>query len=193
MGSLRRHQFCRWMAQARSRSPVLNSTIDSHADAAGLCVAPVFDYSGPLGRVKTSLRRYAVLTRPARFQQAAITGATGSMSRSLGRTVFLAVARFVAGSRDLLWGQPDDSAVAPHSDWIAVSFMALKRITDGRAERALNSIQIASSLDGSRARIRNGHACNSFRDSHASASATIVAAPKARDATRRGLTTSALS
>src|SRR5437868_2896883 len=85
-------------------------------------VAPVVDYSEALGRVKTTLRRCAVLTRPARFQQAAITGATGSMSRSSGRTVFLAVARFVAGSRDLLWRQPDDSAFAPHSDRIAVSF-----------------------------------------------------------------------
>jgi hypothetical protein len=32
-------------------------------------VAPVFDYSGALGRVKTTLRRFAVLTRPARSQR----------------------------------------------------------------------------------------------------------------------------
>ena len=101
--------------------------------------------------------------------------------------------QFVVSSWDLIWRQPDNSAFPPHSDWIAVSFMALKRITDGRAERALNSIQITGSLDGGGARIRNGHACNAFRDSHVSASVTIVAAPKARDATRCGLTTSALS
>ena len=138
-------------------------------------------------------RRCAVLTRPARSRAQQLPERRRSLSRLLGRTVSLAVARLVAGNWDLIWGQPDDSAFAPHSDWIAVSFMALKRITDGRAERALNSIQITGSLDGSGARIRNGHACNSFSDSHASASATIVAAPKARDATRCGLTTSALS
>ena len=39
-------------------------------------VAPVFDCSGALGRVKTALRRCAVLTRPARSRGLAITGAT---------------------------------------------------------------------------------------------------------------------
>ena len=39
-------------------------------------VAPVFDCSGALGRVKTPLRRCAVLTRPARSRGLAITGAT---------------------------------------------------------------------------------------------------------------------
>lgn len=73
------------------------------------------------------------------------------MSRLLGRTVSLAVARFVAGNWDLIWGQPDDSAFPPHCDWIAVSLMALKRITNGRAQRALNSIKITGSLGGSRA------------------------------------------
>ena len=151
------------------------------------------DYSEALGRVKTTLRRCAVLTRPARSLGAGSYRCDGVDSQRLGGTVSLAVARFVVSSWDLIWRQPDNSAFPPHSDWIAVSFMALKRITDGRAERALNSIQITGSLDGGGARIRNGHACNAFRDSHVSASVTIVAAPKARDATRCGLTTSALS
>ena len=38
----------------------------------GRFVAPVFDYSGALGRVKTSLRRCAVLTRPVRSQPSGI-------------------------------------------------------------------------------------------------------------------------
>jgi hypothetical protein len=41
----------------------------------GRFVAPAFDYSGTLGRVKTPLRRFAVLTRPARSRELAITGA----------------------------------------------------------------------------------------------------------------------
>jgi hypothetical protein len=36
--------------------------------------------------------------------------------------------------------------------------MALKGITDGRAERALYPIKITDALGGSRARIRYGHA-----------------------------------
>jgi hypothetical protein len=110
-----------------------------------------------------------------------------------GRPMSRVLARFVARGRDLIWRQPDDSAFPPHSDRIAVSFMALKGITNGRAERALNSVEITGPLGGSRARIRNGHACGSFKTFHASASATTVEAPKTRDATRRGLTTSALS
>src|SRR5690348_4190444 len=115
------------------------------------------------------------------------------MSRSSGRTVSLAVARLVAGNWDLFWRQPDDSAFTPDCHWIAVSFVALKGIANGRAERALNSIKITDSLGGSRVRIGNGHVCSSFRDSQAAASAMTVEAPMARDATRRGLTTSALS
>jgi hypothetical protein len=58
--------------------------------------------------------------------------------------------------------------------------MALKGITNGRAERTFYAIEITDALGGSRARIQNRHACNSFRDFHASVPATIVSAPTAR-------------
>jgi hypothetical protein len=59
-------------------------------------------------------------------------------------------ARLVS-SRDLIWRQPGDSAFPPHSDRIAVSFMALKGITNGRAKRTPDSIKITSPFDGCRA------------------------------------------
>ena len=99
----------------------------------------------------------------------------------------------IVSSRDLIWRQPDDSAFPPHSDRIAVSFMTLKGVTNGRAERTADSIKITSPLDGSRARIWHRHDCRSSRDFQASASAITAEAPKAREAIRRGLTTSALS
>ena len=40
----------------------------SEASSRNVCVAPVVDCPGALGRVKTALRRCAVLTRPARSQ-----------------------------------------------------------------------------------------------------------------------------
>ena len=59
-------------------------------------------------------------------------------------------ARLVS-SRDLIWRQPDDSAFPPHSDRIAVSFMTLKGVTNGRAKRTPDSIKITGPLGGCRA------------------------------------------
>ena len=56
----------------------------------------------------------------------------------------------IVSSRDLIWRQPDDSAFPPHGDRIAVSFMTLKGVTNGRAKRTPDSIKIASPLDGCR-------------------------------------------
>jgi hypothetical protein len=78
-----------------------------------------------------------------------------------------------------MWGQPDDSAFAPHGDWIAVSFMTLKGITNGRTERALNSIRITGPFSRSRTRIWNSHAGSSFRILQAFESAITVEALKA--------------
>jgi hypothetical protein len=50
----------------------------------------------------------------------------------------------------LIWRQPDDSAFPPHSDRIAVSFMTLKGVTNGRAKCTPDSIKITSPLDGCR-------------------------------------------
>ena len=68
-----------------------------------------------------------------------------------GRPISRVLARFVARSRDLIWRQPDDLAFPPHSDRIAVSFMTLKGIPNGRAKRTPDSIKITSPLDGCRA------------------------------------------
>ena len=47
--------------------------------------------------------------------------------------------------------QPDDSTFSPHSHRIAVSLMALKGITNRRAKRTPDSIEITSPFDGCRA------------------------------------------
>ena len=152
------------------------------------CVAPFSIVRERFGRVKTTLRRCAVLTRPARSQEAgnywsdAVKDQHGSNRPPCGTHRGALFARSFArlvSSRDLIWRQPDDSAFPPHGNWIAVSFMASKGITNGCAERALDTIKIAGPFGGSLARIWNGHACNSFRDFHASASATTAEPPKA--------------
>jgi hypothetical protein len=58
-------------------------------------------------------------------------------------------ARFVS-RRDLICRQPDDPAFPPHSDRIAVSFMTLKGVKNGRPKRTPDSIKITSPLDGCR-------------------------------------------
>ena len=118
---------------------------------------------GALGRVKgllASLAAVAPLTRPARSQvpgnyrsDAISEHAAREIQGTLlfGRPISRFLARFVARSRDLIWRQPDDLAFPPHSNRIAVSFMTLKGVTNGRAKRTPDSIKITSPLDGCRA------------------------------------------
>jgi hypothetical protein len=95
------------------------------------------------------------LTRPARSQWSgnywsdAVNNHTVKSSACGIHRGALFARRFarLVSSRDLIGGQPDDSAFPPHSDRIAVSFMALEGVTNGRAKRTLDSIKITSPLD----------------------------------------------
>ena len=163
----------------------------SIARDAPFSVAPALDCSGALGRVKTALRRCAVLTRPARSQRAgnyrsdAVTEHIGQESSTVTR----------------LSGRPTSGVFARLVAESGSDLEAARRLGLPATQRP--DRRLVYGVEGRHERPRGAHArfdqdhqparrvsrpnsawscCSSFRDFHASASATTAEAPKARDA-----------
>jgi hypothetical protein len=96
-------------------------------------------------------------------------------------------------NRNVVSLEPHDSTFSPHRHRITVALVLQEGISNRCTKGPLDPLEIASTFGRGRAGVRKSHDCSSFRDFHVPSSATTGDAPTAREATRCGLTTSALS
>lgn len=96
-------------------------------------------------------------------------------------------------NRDVVRLEPDNSTFSPHRHGITITLVPQEGVPNRSTKGPLNPVEIASAFRRRWTNVRKGHDCSSFKTFHAAASAMVVDPPTAREATRRGLMTSALS